>query len=1251
MTKNTKILIFNFLFIVFTFGCQQNSDTLDEEEVQDLGVTDSGTIVVSGDSPADGAAVAVSTNSAGESEVTTVGSNSFSSSNPLPPAWDNTLEDSTSLWGDAVSFYAQASDPNVDQALTYSFDSDDMTCDEGVWTLSIAINNTTGEITGTPSEIDQGSCTISILAESGGEQISQSFILTISSSALPLYWENNLTDFVLSEDIGISATAQAKDDNFGDVISYELDTGNMTCDDGTWNPVLSINSSTGVLSGKPINSDVGTCTVTIIATSALDTIDQTFTITITNLNDLPTWDLSIGNFSSNEDSALSSITASASDVDTVDTVTYSLSNDDMTCDDGSWSPAISIDTNSGSISGTPTNDDVGSCTVNVVASSGSDQISELFTITVDNTADTPTWNPVMGDFTHVEAATLESASRFAVAADVDITANVVYSIQSVDSDDCDYNSDWTVAFTINSATGQLQGTPSNSNIGTCNIRIAATSESETITDDIVVTVSTASAPPTWDTTPSDQSSNEDASFSYTISATDPNADPVTYSIVSGASTTCDDSSTWSTPLDIGSVSGSLSGVPVNDDVGDCDILVRASAGGDNISQIITLTVGNTADAPTWQTEISSFSQEVGSVVSGKTAIAVDVDAADTPSYSLSLSNMTCDDGAWSPQISVHESTGVLSGMPRTDDMGSCTVRIEADSGVNTLISDFTVTVTATSNAPTTVNFVAPSAVVAGECSSVELQSIDTGAYPANVGSDETITLSVNNGTGAFYSENTCTTTATTAVISTGNYTEVVYFESVTAPQSLTLIGTSPSYANASHSINVGSTASTLLIDASPEIVTDDCAKITVFRIDTYGNKISESGSVTVDLTENNNAVFYSDLACGSSVTQIVIPSSEDNAIAYLKDSSVETVVLTATDNASSLTSDNASVDMVTSLSWWNVSWLKRVRISIDNLDQATTFTNIPVLIKLDDTKIDYSDFKAAGADIAFVASDDSTSLKFDIDVWDTGGDSFVWVKVDSIAASSSDNYIYLYYDNSAATTTEDPVNVWTDYFGVWHLEEDPTAGSPQYEDGTGSNDGSASNSPTQTTGVTGNAIDVGGSDDTMDTGTDLSAVIGATSTLSIWLKTSQTGNINMWASPGIAGIEQAGGGNDIFFGWIDNNGYIGVTAGNGSAAKSNFVVHDNVWRHITITRDHVTGTVQFFVNGVKNNTGSSETGAKTLSFTKFGIIDDTGGTPEDLNGAMDEIHLFSGVQTDARIKADFKFQLDSYFSYSPGESQ
>ena len=57
-----------------------------------------------------------------------------------------------------------------------------------------------------------------------------------------------------------------------------------------------------------------------------------------------------------------------------------------------------------------------------------------------------------------------------------------------------------------------------------------------------------------------------------------------------------------------------------------------------------------------------------------------------------------------------------------------------------------------------------------------------------------------------------------------------------------------------------------------------------------------------------------------------------------------------------------------------------------------------------------------GADLRFVDADDSTLLDHEIESWNPGGTSYVWVRVPTIDGSSSSDFIYLYYDKTGAPT-------------------------------------------------------------------------------------------------------------------------------------------------------------------------------------------------------------------------------------------
>lgn len=324
-----------------------------------------------------------------------------------------------------------------------------------------------------------------------------------------------------------------------------------------------------------------------------------------------------------------------------------------------------------------------------------------------------------------------------------------------------------------------------------------------------------------------------------------------------------------------------------------------------------------------------------------------------------------------------------------------------------------------------------------------------------------------------------------------------------------------------------------------------------------------------------------------------------------------------------------------------------MRIDINNLDQATAFTDQPILVTFNSTNINYADFNTNGTDVRFVASDDATQIDHEIEFWSTTGTSQIWVRIPSIAASSADGFIYMYYNNPGAFDGQNKTGVWTNYWSVWHLNENPTGAAPQYLDSTvNARNGTARNSPTRTTGVIGYAADLTAATDAIQINQDLSPVIGKTSTFSCWMKSTQTGNNTPWAAPAITGVEQNGGGNDIFFGYLTAAGRIGIAAGNMAGATSNFVINNNAWRHVTMTRQSSTGNVAFYVNGVPNGTGTSEAGDKTTFFDLLGEKGNTLGAPYNYDGQLDEVRVYDHIVSSAQIMSDFKFMMNTNLIYN-----
>ena len=181
------------------------------------------------------------------------------------------------------------------------------------------------------------------------------------------------------------------------------------------------------------------------------------------------------------------------------------------------------------------------------------------------------------------------------------------------------------------------------------------------------------------------------------------------------------------------------------------------------------------------------------------------------------------------------------------------------------------------------------------------------------------------------------------------------------------------------------------------------------------------------------------------------------------------------------------------------SWPYKRKLTFNNSSQSENLVNFPVLIKLNSSRIDYSNTQNSGQDLRFYDADGITLLAHEIESWNESGDSYVWVKVPQIDGSSSADYIWMYYGNDGASDGQDPNNVWdSNYQGVWHLDE--TSGD--HADATSNgNDGTPEGNVIQnTTGYIGGANDFDGSDDAVSVPDAPSLDISSAVTLSAWIK-------------------------------------------------------------------------------------------------------------------------------------------------------
>ncbi len=316
----------------------------------------------------------------------------------------------------------------------------------------VSMNATTGVLTGSPGHGDIGILHLTIIAtDSQGQSISSSLSIGVNAvehapTAIPI------NDTSINEDAALhyNVAGHFTDIDAGDHLTFSLANGAPA-----W---VTIDANTGVITGTPGNGDVGSANITIIATDSHgSTVTDTFQITVNNTNDAPTV-TPIADTSVNEDAALNyNVSGQFADVDVGDSLTYSLAN---------VTPAwVTIDANTGVISGTPANGDVGVANITVVATdSHGSTVQDTFQLTVNNTNDAPTVSQIAAFVGEEGQAVNYNVSSF--FSDVDAGASLTYTMSGAPS--------WA---TIDSQTGVISGMPGYSDSSSANITVTATDSS------------------------------------------------------------------------------------------------------------------------------------------------------------------------------------------------------------------------------------------------------------------------------------------------------------------------------------------------------------------------------------------------------------------------------------------------------------------------------------------------------------------------------------------------------------------------------------------------------------------------------------------------------------------------------------------------------------------------------------------------------------------------------------------------------
>jgi autotransporter-associated beta strand protein len=150
-------------------------------------------------------------------------------------------------------------------------------------------------------------------------------------------------------------------------------------------------------------------------------------------------------------------------------------------------------------------------------------------------------------------------------------------------------------------------------------------------------------------------------------------------------------------------------------------------------------------------------------------------------------------------------------------------------------------------------------------------------------------------------------------------------------------------------------------------------------------------------------------------------------------------------------------------------------ISFPGYTRPEVLTNIPLLVTLSANipGFSYANFASpVGGDLRFKTADGITDLNFEIESWNTNGNSRVWVQLPTLTASTS---ILARWGDALATNlppSSSDGSTWNGgYVGVWHLNAGATDSSPSPQN-------ASANSAVATNGIVAGGMNYNGTSQT-----------------------------------------------------------------------------------------------------------------------------------------------------------------------------
>jgi len=409
---------------------------------------------------------------------------------------------------------------------------------------------------------------------------------------------------------------------------------------------------------------------------------------------------------------------------------------------------------------------------------------------------------------------------------------------------------------------------------------------------------------------------------------------------------------------------------------------------------------------------------------------------------------------------------------------------------------------------------------------------------------------------------------------------------------------------------------------------------------------SATGAATVvNFTIGGTATLGMDYFLSATNT-VTIPAGASNAavvVMPLVDPArepIKTVTLTILPGAYALGA--ASYATVTITDEERAQW--KMTLQATGYDKPEPLTNFPALVILSTNiaNFRYSDFlSGTNADLRFYDSAQTNELPYEIELWDTNGSSYVWVRVPALTPSTK---IHAFWGQSGLAAPAYTTNgeVWSSEFrGVWHMGH--LSGTDVRDATANRRHGVTYNMPPNpwTNGAVGGALAFDGVNDyVFGMGNGVVPPGGYPYTVSVWFKRTANNGLREMISQWINTYS----GQSFYLGFNGDN----VRFSDSWNSVNVGLVFDANWYHLAAVS--TPNNAYLYVNGVLKATKGSAltyTGIHDLWFGRQGYLNG-----EYFSGLMDEVRIESVSRSSNWIWASWMNQASNsmFWTYGPVEA-